>query len=607
MSNMTMTGLGELSSLLAGGGPLPTIEGGQHQLTAGDRAVFEATLAEVQVGSPFLGDTQTLQASATIEDAAPEDEDEGEGLETMDPQALAAPAEPLPPAPGAAFAVAFSFAATPDLAPSLPPASARPTKANRDEAPTVEERTMTEDRGDVARSRSTPASTKADRASPGSELEATPSPETVAPTVTTAATSAIAPEVTLEVTPPITRAVAPEITPATATLPPVLNDLRANDGASANANASSKVAHATPTANAKPIAHSIANVSAAQASAAHTSAPTANPSTPDPKTAWAEGPSPSSPSPSPRPRLATRGKSAEDSRAQPVEPGEITAAARSGDRTPAPPLSPTVTQPQPRPAATGDRGDVVPRFNLASKIITTTAPTAAAPPMMTLGHDRSDDGAAMLLEARHVEASPFDPRSAPLEGVLTNNVDPTFGLPLTQLVGPATSPGAKNVTHVVGAASPADSVRTMEPTGNTEAVRAFEALGHRRVLQQKEASGHVFVPELGRVEVRARARDAESVDVHVRADEAPAKHAIVQAAPEIRQHLQADLPHATVHVDRSTAQQAFRGEMSARDERGGANDHGQRERRDDARAEEREAVRDRRLGGVKGARARFVL
>lgn len=116
-------------------------------------------------------------------------------------------------------------------------------------------------------------------------------------------------------------------------------------------------------------------------------------------------------------------------------------------------------------------------------------------------------------------------------------------------LAPAPVPEAP-VKTMTPAASPASPASPAPSASAQEAVRVAESLGHKRVLASGEAHGHIVVPELGRVDVHARAeRVNASVNVHVHVDDAQARALLQQHAPELRAHVQADVPNAHVHLD----------------------------------------------------------
>lgn len=202
-------------------------------------------------------------------------------------------------------------------------------------------------------------------------------------------------------------------------------------------------------------------------------------------------------------------------------------------------------------------------------------------------------------------APPIKPGVGPVRANVKNDKKSAAG-PIAVKVS-SNLPSTESTLGVNGAASKAEApVKTLtlaEPTpaqprdGAEQAVKTAEALGHKRVLASGEAHGQITLPELGRIEVRARTDASLNVSVHVQADDAHGRAVIAQHASELRAHVQAEVPNASVHVDRSSG-----------DARSAA-DHGGSERRE--RCEKEQADADSNAGlppkRQSRGRARFVL
>lgn len=161
--------------------------------------------------------------------------------------------------------------------------------------------------------------------------------------------------------------------------------------------------------------------------------------------------------------------------------------------------------------------------------------------------------------------APAEPREAFVE---PNGARDLFVAPLEAQARSGEAPGdARAAASAPGEMGPGP--RGAEEGRVADGVRAAEAVTHRRTLANGEASGQLVTPELGRIEVRARAEEAR-IDVHVRADEAHARDLLSVHAPELVAHVRAEVPEARVHVPDASANhhpQAQQQPMDGRDPR----------------------------------------
>lgn len=147
---------------------------------------------------------------------------------------------------------------------------------------------------------------------------------------------------------------------------------------------------------------------------------------------------------------------------------------------------------------------------------------------------------------------------APGEDLASRGSDASFAMPAPAMVDvgmTAAEPNANGSSIVNGSTTSAGAPAKSESGEASRAVQAAESLGHKRTLASGEAHGQVHVPELGRIEVTARAHGQEAaarIDVHVRAEEDHARHVIMANASELRSHVRVEVPTAVVHVERPT-------------------------------------------------------
>lgn len=146
----------------------------------------------------------------------------------------------------------------------------------------------------------------------------------------------------------------------------------------------------------------------------------------------------------------------------------------------------------------------------------------------------------------------------PGDDLASQKSDASFAMPAPAMVDvgmTAAEPNANGSSIVNGSTTTAGAAVKNEGGEASRAVQAAESLGHKRTLASGEAHGQVHVPELGRIEVTARAHGQEAatrIDVHVRAEEDHARHVIMANASEMRSHVRVEVPNAVVHVERPT-------------------------------------------------------
>ncbi len=204
-----------------------------------------------------------------------------------------------------------------------------------------------------------------------------------------------------------------------------------------------------------------------------------------------------------------------------------------------------------QPSASSSSSSDAPQVATQSGIQPSPQAANGAPPKTPA---RSLDGATSKVKT---PAFARDTRG-PGDDLASRGSDASFAMPAPAMVDvgmTAAEPNANGSSIVNGSTTSAGAPAKSEGGEASRAVQAAESLGHKRTLASGEAHGQVHVPELGRIEVTARAHGQEAaarIDVHVRAEEDHARHVIMANASEMRSHVRVEVPNAVVHVERPT-------------------------------------------------------
>jgi hypothetical protein len=194
---------------------------------------------------------------------------------------------------------------------------------------------------------------------------------------------------------------------------------------------------------------------------------------------------------------------------------------------------------------------------------------------------------ASLAGARGPHASPSADRSPSRDAIdrtdiasLPLAIEPVdvSGIGSPELGAPAFFDVA-SATHTVNVSSVVNVPTLVRDVDVSERlVRAAETTMHKRVLADGKSHGSLTLPELGRVEVEARAKEHDQpIFVHVRAEESRTTELLANHATELRLHVREAAPDAHVAVDgHSSSTTTERGGHPEQRERSESDDDAQR-------------------------------